>query len=123
MDGGCETVRGFRNFFRVLRGEGCGDYAVNYLKLSDFPFESEPTLTSADAYREVTNCNAGHQECSTKDGSQGMHITFTSAKEANKAEPTLALKPRGDVTRNPKQGDQWPPKKGHMCPPKNFKKI
>ena len=24
----------------------------------------------------------------------------------NKAEPTLALKPRGDVTRNPKQGYQ-----------------
>ena len=26
----------------------------------------------------------------------------------NKAEPTLALKPRGDVTSNPKQGYQWP---------------
>ena len=25
-------------------------------------------------------------------------------QKANKAEPTLALKPRGDVTRNPKQG-------------------
>ena len=23
-------------------------------------------------------------------------------------QPTLALKPRGDVTRNPKQGYQWP---------------
>ena len=29
---------------------------------------------------------------------------------ANKAEPTLALKPRGDVTRSPKQGYQWPHK-------------
>ena len=27
-------------------------------------------------------------------------------KKVNKAEPTLALKPRGDVTRNPKQGYQ-----------------
>ena len=26
--------------------------------------------------------------------------------------PTLALKPRGDITRNPKQGFQWPHKKG-----------
>ena len=25
----------------------------------------------------------------------------------NKAEPSLALKPRGDVTRSPKQGYQW----------------
>ena len=29
----------------------------------------------------------------------------------NKAEPTLALKPGGDVTRNPKQGCQWPHKR------------
>ena len=43
--------------------------------------------------------------------SWGMCITFASAKIANKAEPTLALKPRGDVTRNPKQGYQWPPKR------------
>ena len=32
-----------------------------------------------------------------------MYITFASAK-VDKAEPTLALKPRGDVTRNSKQG-------------------
>ena len=29
----------------------------------------------------------------------------------NKVEPTLALKPRGDFTRNPKQGYQWPHKR------------
>ena len=28
----------------------------------------------------------------------------------NKAESTLALKPRGDFTRSPKQGYQWPHK-------------
>ena len=27
-----------------------------------------------------------------------MYITFTSAKKVNKAEPTLALNPRGDET-------------------------
>ena len=50
-----------------------------------------------------------------------MYITFTSAKHANKAEPTLALKPRGDVTRNPKQGYQWPQNRTHVSA-KNFKK-
>ena len=39
-----------------------------------------------------------------------IYITFTSAKQANKAEPTRALKPRGDVTRNPKQGYPVAPK-------------
>ena len=40
-----------------------------------------------------------------------MYVTFASAKIVNKAEPTLALTPRGDVTRNPKQGYQWPQKR------------
>ena len=38
------------------------------------------------------------------------HITGTPLPSTNKAEPTLALKPRGDVTRSPKQGYQWPHK-------------
>ena len=67
---------------------------------------------------------AGRQEvgkCSTRGESWGMYITFASAKIANKAEPTLALKPRGDVTRNPKQGYQWP-QKGHVSAQKLLKK-
>ena len=35
--------------------------------------------------------------------------------------PTLALKPRGDVTISRKQGYQWPHKK-NSCPPKLFLK-
>ena len=35
--------------------------------------------------------------------------------------PTLVLKPRGDVTRGPKQGYQWPHKKD-LCPSKLKKK-
>ena len=50
-------------------------------------------------------------KCSTRGESWGMYITSTSTKIVNKAEPTLALKPRGDVTRNPKQGYQWPQKR------------
>ena len=39
---------------------------------------------------------------------------------ANKAEPTLALKPRGDITRSPKQGYQWSHK--WTCVQQKFKK-
>ena len=34
--------------------------------------------------------------------------TLRSASAMRIRQPTLALKPRGDVTRNPKQGYQWP---------------
>ena len=37
-----------------------------------------------------------------------MYITFISAKKANKAESSMALKPRADIARNPKHGYQWP---------------
>ena len=37
-------------------------------------------------------------------------ISHMPPQSSNKAEPTLALKPRGDVTRSPKQGYQWPHK-------------
>ena len=69
---------------------------------------------------------AGRQEvgkCSTRGESWGMYITFASAKIVNKAEPTLALKPRGDITRNPKQGYQWPQKRTCVsAKKKNLKK-
>ena len=38
------------------------------------------------------------------------HISHMPQQSLNKAEPTLALKPRGDITRSPKQGYQWPQK-------------
>ena len=47
--------------------------------------------------------------CSTRGGSQGMYIMFASAMQIR--QPTLALKTRGDITRNPKQEYQWPPKR------------
>ena len=65
---------------------------------------------------------AGRQEvgkCSTRGESWGMYITFAFAKIANKAESTLALKPR-EVTRNPKQGYKWPQKR--TCVRQNLKK-
>ena len=37
-------------------------------------------------------------------------ISHTPLPIANKSEPTLVLKPRGEVTSSPKQGYQWPHK-------------
>ena len=61
---------------------------------------------------EATSCHAGCKEvgrCHTRDESQGMYITYISAK--CKKLPTLTLKPRGDITTSPKQGYQWPHRK------------
>ena len=49
----------------------------------------------------------------------GIHC-MQATKHASE-ESTLALKLRGDVTRSPKQGYQWPHKKD-SCPPKYFLK-
>ena len=38
-------------------------------------------------------------------------VTLTHLPSVNKGEPSLAMKPRGDVTRSLKQGHQWPHKK------------
>ena len=43
------------------------------------------------------------------------NVHYIRLRNANKAEPTLALKPRGDVTRNPKQGYQWPQNRTCEC--------
>ena len=85
---------------------------VHYLSIElirlDVQFTRSPAIspTHVVACGEVTSCAAGHQEvsrCSTKDGSQGMCITFASERKLwNKAEPTPE-KPRGDINRNPKQ--------------------
>ena len=49
------------------------------------------------------------------------HVKCMLLPSLNKALPTLALKPRGDITRSPKQGYQWPHKK-NLYPPKILKK-
>ena len=86
-------------------------------------FESHQCL--AGMWKRRLDCHAGRQEvsrCHTRGESQGMcNITRTPPLSSNKPEPTLTLKPRGDVTRSPKQGYQWPHKK-HSCPPKIKKK-
>ena len=48
-------------------------------------------------------------------------ISYMPLPSANKAAHS-GLKTRGDVTRSKKQDYQWPPKKGHPCPPIFFSK-
>ena len=56
-------------------------------------------------WKRQLGCHAGRQEvgrCRTRGESQGTcNVTCTPPLSSNKAEPTLALKPRGDVTRTP----------------------
>ena len=75
--------------------------------------------------REWLSCHAGYQEvsrCLTRDESQEMCNTYTSAKWVWIRLPTLALKPRVDIARSPKHGYQWPHKKD-LCPQKIKKQI
>ena len=98
----------FRNavslfFTMVLRMSTCWHNGSTLVFCAGDP---EPIPTSAQACGEATGCHAGHREvgrCSTRGGSQGMYITFTSTK-VNKAEPIHVLKPRINVTSNPKHG-------------------
>ena len=49
--------------------------------------------------------------------------TLHSPPQCELGRTTLALKPKGDVTRNPKQGYQWPQNRTCECVrQKNFKK-
>ena len=80
-------------------------------------FESHQCL--AGTWKRRLGCQEVGR-CSTRGESQGTcKVTHTPPLSLNKAEPTLALKPRGDITRSLKQGYQWPHKKD-LCPPKNY---
>ena len=84
------------------------------------PFKSEPSPTSGDAWGEVTGCDAGNQEvskCSTRGGSQGMHITFTSAKKWIRQNPLCLW--NLEMSPEIQPGVPVAPKKD-MCPPKTF---
>ena len=80
----------------------------------DCPFKSP---TSADACGEVTGCApaAKGSACVAPEVDLRECILHLFLQKANKAEATLALKPRGDVNRNPKQGYQWPQNRTCLC--------
>ena len=70
-----------------------------------------PVGTDGNFLRSFRSNNRRHH-CKT---------AFSPNNEISYKEPesTLALKPRTDITRSPKQGYQWPHKKD-SCPTKNF---
>ena len=84
----------------------------------DCLFKSDPSPTSAHACGEVTGCAlaARRSVCVAPE------VDLGECTLRNKAEPTLALKPRGDVTRNPKKGYQWPQKRTCVRPKTFLKK-
>ena len=53
----------------------------------------------------------------------GECILHSPPQKANNAEPTLALKPREDVTRNPKPLYQWPQNRTCVCVRQKHLKI
>ena len=75
---------------------------------------SSPTNACSQVHvREWLGCEVGHQEvsrCCTGGESRGTCNLYASMQVRIRL-PTLALKPRGDVTKSPKHGYQWPDKK------------
>ena len=65
---------------------------------------------------KITQCGKIHSQKNQN------NVHYIRLRNVNKAEPTLTLKPRGDVTRNPKQGYQWPQKKD-ICVRQKLLKI
>ena len=66
------------------------------------------------AYTVYTH-TGGKGRCRTRGESEGSVVHRRGSMQAR--ESTLALKPRADVTRSPKQGYQWP-HETDMCPTK-----
>ena len=92
-------------------------YIINKVSYVSYcPFYTEPSPTFANECGEVTGCNASHQEVgmySTRCILGNVHYICVH-KKLNKVQPTLALKPRGEITRNLKQGYQWPPERTYV---------
>ena len=70
-------------------------------------------LTSATVCGDRTSGDAGAKRSAhvAPEADLGECKIHSPPQKVNKAETTLALKPRGDITRNPKQGYQWPQKR------------
>ena len=78
------------------------------------------SLTAASMWVKVAQLPCWHR----RSAGVAPEVNLRNSTQARKyaSESTLALKPRADITRSPKQGYQWPHKKD-MCPPKIKKKM
>ena len=71
-------------------------------------------LTGASNILEQDMNPVDASQCSPSRGWQCVALGM-DLNNANKAESTLALKPRGDTTRTPNQGYQWPQNRTCEC--------
>ena len=106
-------------FFNKISGRGRRVDSVSAYYAGGLPIESQqPTSATYVTCRE---CNwppcwpLYSQQVSYRRWISGIHGTQVTKHTSEGS--TLALKPKGDVIRSPKQGYQWPHKKD-SCPPK-----
>ena len=80
-------------------------------------------VDTSDGYKYVGQIGLAAMLAVKRLAGVAPEVNLRNSVQARKhaSESTLALKPRADVTRSPKQGYQWPHKKD-MCPPKILKK-
>ena len=112
------------DFASQIKFRGVAEWLAWLARLTDMrevsriphPASAEPCMWGSD-----------RQPCWLQRGRQVLHQRCISGNvyhvclcQVRIRLPTLALKPRGDVIRSPKQGHQWPHKK-ELCPPKIFK--
>ena len=81
-------------------------------------------LTSATVCGDRTGCMPAAKRLASvaPEVYLGEYTLHSPLQKANKAESTLALEPREDFIRNPKQGYQWPQKRTCVSAEKLFKK-
>ena len=93
-------------------------------RYSESTSSNSGNLTSAPVCGDRTGCAPATKRSASvaPEVDLGECTLHSPPQKGNKAEPTLALNPRGDITRNPKQGYQWPPKRTYVSA-KNFFKI
>ena len=102
------------------------DVNASFFCPGDCPFKSKPSPTSAHACAEVTGCSPTTKRlaCVAPEVDLGECTLHLPPQKAKKVEPTLALKPRREVTKNsnvskPISG----PQKGHVSAQNYFKKV
>ena len=88
-------------------------------RYSESSSSNPSNLTSATVCRDRTGCMPATKRSAsvTPEVDLGECTLYLPTQKVNKAEPTLALNPRGDITRNPmvnSRTDMW------VCPQKNI---
>ena len=121
----CDHFQLFFNCYVTTVGPGLAQLEERLTHRYSESTSSNPgNLTSATVCGDRTGSMlaAKRLACVAPEVDLGECTLHSPPQKANKAESTLALKPRGDVTRNPKQGYQWPQKRTCVCVRQKLKK-